>query len=125
VLRACAFDLGNTLLDDTRLLKQAVADMGSWLEAESYMPCGRDFETVYLRANQRDNRPFISHTYGEVEFFRESFRELGLAGISPERALAQYRKLLDERLSLEPGVVSFALFQRYFITGLTGGALKC
>ena len=27
-------------------------------------------------------------------------------------------------VSIVPVVVSFALFQRYFVTGLTGGALK-
>jgi hypothetical protein len=30
-IKACAFDLGNTLINDTQLSKAATVDMGQWL----------------------------------------------------------------------------------------------
>ena len=105
MLKACAFDLGNTLVNDAELLDKATADMGAWLEQGGFLPSAEGFCAAYLRVNRADHRPFISHTYGEPEWFREAFRELGVQALEPEAGLARYRQLLDGRLRVDPEVI--------------------
>jgi len=38
MLKACAFDLGNTLVNDARLLKDVVDAMGEWLRQNGHLP---------------------------------------------------------------------------------------
>jgi HAD superfamily hydrolase (TIGR01509 family) len=104
VLRACAFDLGNTLIDDARLLNETVDAMGKWLWEKGLVASRTSFLDVYLQINRQTNIPFISHTFGEESFFEETFHELGVSAVDPSEALTLYRRLLMNRLRIDRGV---------------------
>lgn len=104
MLKACAFDLGNTLVDDAGLLKDAVKATEEWLRRNGHLPSDRSFADVYMHTNLQTNMPFISHTFGELVFFEQAFRELKLTSMTPEQGLLRYRSILLPKMRLEPGV---------------------
>ena len=77
MLKVLAFDLGNTLTDDAKLLASAIK--ATAVRLQSLFPKGEAdrFAEVYRRVNESTRLPFISHTYGELSFFEAAFRELG------------------------------------------------
>ena len=104
MIRACAFDLGNTLVDDTVLYDQAVEQMACMLEEQRVID-GRDrFVEVFDRINRTTEMPFISHTFGELHFFEKAFDELGVTRLTAEKALNAYREIVISRTSLLPAI---------------------
>jgi HAD superfamily hydrolase (TIGR01509 family) len=106
VLKACAFDLGNTLIDDTKLLRETTTAMGKWLRHKGLIESSATFLETYLQVNRRSNLPFISHTFGEELFFAQAFHELGISAVDPGEGLAAYRRLLMRRMRIARGVRS-------------------
>jgi HAD superfamily hydrolase (TIGR01509 family) len=104
MLKACAFDLGNTLITDTRLLEEVIKSMESWLRQNGHLTPHRSFTDIYMRINRQTNTPFISHTFGELCFFEQTFREIELTSITPEQGLREYRRILVSKMQLEPDV---------------------
>lgn len=103
---ACAFDLGNTLINDTQLASDAIGDMGDWLLDASVIESRQSFLATYTRVNHNTNRPFISHTFGEIDFFEKTFKELAIRAVSPEEALRRYREILIEKIHPDMDIVS-------------------
>jgi putative hydrolase of the HAD superfamily len=103
-IKACAFDLGNTLINDTMLAKLATVDMCHWLLNKSIIPSGQAFLTTFARVNHHTAKPFISHTFGEIEFFEETFEELGINTITAEEALKKYREILMKKIQPDKDV---------------------
>jgi putative hydrolase of the HAD superfamily len=97
-IKACAFDLGNTLINDMRLAHDAIGDMADWLLKESVISSRQSFLDAYGRINHHTNRPFISHTFGEIDFFEKTFTELAVTAMSPEDALKKYRDILTDKI---------------------------
>ena len=112
MLKACAFDLGNTLINDAKLLREAAAAMAEWLHHNGFLSSRRSFVRNYLRVNFQTYVPFISHTFGELIFFEKTFRKLKIGGITPEQGLLQFRRILVSRMQLEPGVKDALTFLR-------------
>ncbi|MGQ9631436.1 MAG: HAD family hydrolase [bacterium] len=112
MIRACAFDVGNTLSDDARLVEEVISDLAAWLRGKGAIPSERDFIDAYMRANYSTFKPFISHTFGETSFFEDAFAELGVSGISPDEALAHYRDLMAARFLPDPCVIRAFRFLR-------------
>jgi HAD superfamily hydrolase (TIGR01509 family) len=104
VLKACAFDLGNTLSDDMALLEGALGDVAAWLAEGGAIRDPAAFAAAYREINRDDFRPFISHTFGEPEFFREAFARVGVRGVTPAEALGRYRARVLERTRVDPGL---------------------
>ena len=104
-VRACTFDLGNTLVNDTLLVQATTADLGEWLSANAHLDSAKDFVSTYQQINYSTNKPFISHTYGELEFFEQTFRELSIDTVSAENALQKYRQLLTGKFQTDDHVV--------------------
>lgn len=104
-IHACCFDLGNTLNNDTLLTKTSIELMAQSLADQSLISSSEAFITAYHSINQSTQQPFYSHTFGEAEFFRLTFKELGISQISPQQALKDYRKIVNEHSSLEPQVI--------------------
>ena len=102
MLRGCAFDLGNTLVNDAAAFEVAVAEMDSWLHGRGLIAAPGSFASTYSDVNRARNEPFISHTYGETSFFAETFERLGAASPEPDQALEVYRRILMNRLTLAP-----------------------
>jgi len=112
-IKVFAFDLGNTLINDTQLAKEATVDMGDWLFRKSYIQCREAFCTTYEKINHGTREPFISHTFGEIDFFERAFTELSVKGISPEAALKKYREILLGKIRRDPDIVNaFHLLQQ-------------
>jgi putative hydrolase of the HAD superfamily len=103
-IKACAFDLGNTLINDTRLAKSATVDMGQWLLNKSIIQSKQAFLATFERVNHRTAKPFISHTFGEIEFFEETFEELAINSITAEEALKKYREILIKKIQPDQDV---------------------
>ena len=95
---ACAFDLGNTLINDTQLAGDAIGEMGDWLLDTSAIESRQPFLATYARINQDTNRPFISHTFGEIDFFEKTFKELAITAVTPEEALKKYREIVTTKI---------------------------
>jgi putative hydrolase of the HAD superfamily len=104
-LRACAFDLGNTLVNDARLMELAAMQTESWLRIQGCLSADQHFSTAYLAVNRRIDRPFISHTFGELCFFDEVFRDFGISRPTSAETLEKYREFLLGDMKLEPGAV--------------------
>jgi HAD superfamily hydrolase (TIGR01549 family) len=104
-IKACVFDLGNTLVNDTQLTKAASAEMGNWLCANGWIKSPEVFATAYQRFNYSTNRPFISHTFGEPDFFEQTFKTLSVDAVSPRDALEKYREILIEKVHPDADVV--------------------
>jgi len=104
-ITACVFDLGNTLVNDTHLTVAASTEMGNWLCANAGVESPEVFATTYRRFNYRTNRPFISHTFGEPEFFEQTFKALAVDAVSPRDALEKYREILIGKFHPDPDVV--------------------
>ena len=105
-IKVCAFDLGNTLINDTRLSKNATADMGQWLFNKSIIQSKQDFVATFERVNHRTEKPFISHTFGELSFFEETFEELAIHTITAEEALKKYREILMKKIQPDKDIVT-------------------
>lgn len=104
--KACAFDLGNTLINDTQLSKDAIVDMGDWLLRKAFIQSKDAFTTTYEKINHGTKKPFISHTFGEIDFFEKTFKELAVRGLSAEAALEKYRAILLEKIQPDPDIVN-------------------
>ena len=104
-IKACAFDLGNTLINDTQLVKSATADLGKWLLNQSIIQSEKAFCATFERVNHRTAKPFISHTFGEITFFEETFEELAIHTLAAEEALKKYREILMKKIQPDKDVV--------------------
>jgi HAD superfamily hydrolase (TIGR01549 family) len=104
MLKLCAFDLGNTLGNDTLLFREAVRDVSEWLGVRGAADA-EEFRAVYEEINRETFLPFISHTYGEIEFFENTFARLGIDDVTPQETLSAYREFLQNRLSVDPALV--------------------
>jgi len=105
-IKACAFDLGNTLINDTQLAKAATLDMCQWLFNKSLIQSKEAFIATFENVNHHTEKPFISHTFGELEFFEETFEKLAIQAISAEDALNQYRKILMQKIHPDKDIVA-------------------
>ncbi len=99
------FDLGNTLINDTKLSKDATIDMGDWLFENAHVPSKQAFRTTYTRINHGIKKPFISHTFGDLEFFKKTFDELAVTTISAATSLKKYREILMEKIHPDKDIV--------------------
>jgi HAD superfamily hydrolase (TIGR01509 family) len=102
MLKVCAFDLGNTLSDDAALLAGSLADTAAWLAGRELIADPERFIAAYREINDGTFTPFISHTYGEPEFFESAFARLGVTGIGALEALGKYRSFLTTRSRVSP-----------------------
>ena len=109
-IKACAFDLGNTLINDTRLAKSATVDMAQWLLNKSIIQSNQAFLAVFERVNHGTEKPFISHTFGEIAFFEETFEELAIQTITAEEALKKYREILMKKIQPDKDVADALQF---------------
>lgn len=109
-IKACAFDLGNTLINDTQLAREATLDMSEWLFNKSFIQSREAFRSTYERINHGTRRPFISHTFGELEFFEKTFAELAVNAISAEAALNKYREILMQKIHPDKDIVDTLQF---------------
>jgi putative hydrolase of the HAD superfamily len=104
-VKACVFDLGNTLINDTRLSKETAADMGRWLLNHSFIQSKEAFLATFEKVNHGTVKPFISHTFGELDFFEQTFNALAISTISAQAALEKYREILIEKIHPDPDIV--------------------
>jgi putative hydrolase of the HAD superfamily len=105
-IKACAFDLGNTLINDTRLSKDAADDMGGWLFSHSFISSKETFLATFEKVNHGTVKPFISHTFGELDFFEQTFKALAVNTISAQAALEKYREILIKKIHPDPDIVA-------------------
>ena len=104
-VKVIGFDLGNTLINDSKLSKDAAIDMGDWLFKNAHVPSKEVFLSTYTRINHGTNKPFISHTFGELEFFEKTWDELTVTTISTSAALKKYRQILMEKIQPDKDIV--------------------
>ena len=102
MLKACAFDVGNTLSNDTALLEDSLADVAGWLRERNAIRDPAGFTAAYNRIHEGTRTPFISHTFGEPQFFEQAFAELGVRDVEPAEALAWYRTRVIDRTRVDP-----------------------
>jgi FMN phosphatase YigB (HAD superfamily) len=95
--KACVFDLGNTLINDSQITREATVAMGEWLFEHALIDSKEAFISTYTTINKDTIRPFISHTYGELEFFEKTLQQIGVTAISPEEALQKYREIVTAK----------------------------
>jgi HAD superfamily hydrolase (TIGR01509 family) len=104
MIQACAFDLGNTLSDDTALYDRALAQIAQSLEDRHLVDSGQRFLSRFDQINRETTLPFISHTFGELQMFQTAFDELGVTGLSAEDGLKLYRETVIAQTTLEPQI---------------------
>jgi len=104
-VKVIGFDLGNTLINDTKLSKDTITDMSGWLFENAHVPSKEVFLSTYTRINYGTKKPFISHTFGELEFFKKTFGEMAVTTISAEMSLKKYRQILMEKIQPDKDIV--------------------
>jgi len=112
MIKGCAFDVGNTLINDRRLVKDTLRDIADWLERKRIIKQKQPFITTYLKINKFTFRPFISHTFGEEEFFQRTFEKLRIKNISSKQVLQEYRQVLMNRTKPDSDVIRAFKFLR-------------
>ncbi len=95
---ACAFDLGNTLSNDSALNEVSIGEMASFLVKNGFLSSPADFVGVYRESQEQKMPPFTSRTFGEREFFQETFGKLGIHGITAEAGLARFREIVTRHM---------------------------
>lgn len=111
MLKLCAFDLGNTLGNDTLIFREAVRDISEWLAGKGAADAA-EFTAVYEEINRGTFLPFISHTFGEIKFFEKTFARLGIRNLTPRETLSAYRKFLQARITVDPALVDGLVYLR-------------
>ena len=105
-VKVFGFDLGNTLINDTKLSKDAALEMGDWLFENAHVPSKEAFLATYTSINHGTKKPFISHTFGELDFFEKTFDELSVTTISASASLKKYRQVLMEKIQPDKDIVN-------------------
>lgn len=105
-LKACAFDLGNTLVNDLALQQGTIERTGRWLQTHGIVPSADEFTGIYQRHNSEAEGAFFSRTYGERVVFERSFDELGLGPEQAEVAMSAYRRFLMDAVERDADVVA-------------------
>lgn len=103
-LRAVAFDIGNTLIDDYSLQLRSVEELAANLAARGVIGSAEHFVATYIQVNRANKLPFLSHTYGDIRFFQDTFMRLGTDGVEPSEVLDEYRQILMRHASIDPTV---------------------
>ena len=109
-VKVLGFDLGNTLINDTQLVQASTKDLANWLVANNYVSSRREFIATYQTINYGTKKSFISHTFGEPEFFEKTFERLALNTISATVALEKYREILIQKIHPDPDIVETFTF---------------
>lgn len=110
---ACAFDLGNTLINDAALREDALHGIGEWLLDSSVIQSAEAFIDAYLQINHSDDTPFVSHTFGEERYFSEALRQVGAdSGCTARAVLEKYRQLVLYGTEADQDVVAGLGFLR-------------
>lgn len=104
-VKVFGFDLGNTLINDTKLSQDAAIDMGDWLFENAHVLSKEAFLATYTSINHGTKKPFISHTFGELDFFEKTFNELAVTTISAATSLKKYRQILIEKIQPDKDIV--------------------
>lgn len=112
MIKGCAFDVGNTLINDTRFVQDTLEDIADWLKRKGIIKQKKPFITTYNKINKFTFKPFISHTFSEEEFFQRTFEELGIKNISSKEVLQEYRQVLVNRWKLDNDVIEAFNFLR-------------
>lgn len=112
MIKGCAFDVGNTLINDTRLVQDTLEDIADWLERKGIIKQKKRFISTYNKINRFTFQPFISHTFGEEEFFQRTFEELGIKNICSKQVLQEYRQALMNRTKPDNDVIGAFKFLR-------------
>jgi HAD superfamily hydrolase (TIGR01549 family) len=86
--------------------KAATVDMCQWLFDKSLIQSREAFITTFESVNHSTEKPFISHTFGELEFFEETFEKLAINAISAQDALKKYRILLMQKIQPDKDIVA-------------------
>ncbi len=105
LIKGCAFDLGNTLINDQKLTAASVKDLGQWLGRKAIISSPSRFIQTYMQNNYQINRPFISHTFGEIDFFEKTLAELSISHISAEEILQKYRRILTDKIQPDQDII--------------------
>jgi putative hydrolase of the HAD superfamily len=104
-LNACAFDLGNTLVNDSELHSRALADLSGWLSRRASISSRPALIDAYREVVHSDTLPFQSHTFGELSYFEKTFRLMGVENVSSSEALQVYRRYVMKRTRRDGTVV--------------------
>ena len=110
--KACVFDLGNTLINDSQITQEATVAMGAWLLEHALTDSKETFIATYTKINTDTVRPFISHTYGELEFFEKTLQHLGVTAIPPAEALQKYREIVTAKFLPDRDILETFQFLR-------------
>jgi len=112
MVKACVFDVGNTLINDTRLVQDTLKDLTNWLRRKGIIKQKQPFITAYNAINRLDSRPFISHTFSEKELFQRTFEELRIKDVSSKQVLQEYRQFLVNRIKPDNDIIETFEFLR-------------
>jgi len=112
VIKACVFDVGNTLMNDSKLMASALRSLAVWLKEKGILRDEKTFVNTYEKFNRALHRPHWSHTYGEIELFQRTLDKLGIREIEPEEVLMRYRWLIEEGTKPDPDVIEAFKFLR-------------
>jgi len=112
LIKACVFDVGNTLVNDAKAMKIALQDLATWLKRKGILEDEQIFIDTYKGFNRHLHRPHWSHTFGEIELFEETLKALGIKNFEPSEALSKYRQFLEDRTKPDPDVIETLRFLR-------------
>ena len=112
MIKGCAFDVGNTLINDTKLVQDSLKDIANWLQRRGIIKQKGLLIATYNKINKSALQPFVSHTFSEEQFFRKTFEELGIKNISSKQVLQKYRQFLINKTKPNNDVIEAFKFLR-------------
>jgi HAD superfamily hydrolase (TIGR01549 family) len=107
-VKVCAFDLGHTLINDSAVARRSIKLTADWLKRQGVLLDEAQFLSAYFDVNRSFDVPYFSRTYGELEFFEQTFERLGLDGkiVSPASALAEYQKIVMSEMTVDDDTIA-------------------
>ena len=112
MIKACVFDLGNTLMNDSKVASESLEELASILKEEGILQDEEAFIDLYREFSRKIHNPHWSHTYGEVEWFKRALNALGIREVKPEEVLERYRRLVEEKTRPDPDLIEAFKFLR-------------
>jgi HAD superfamily hydrolase (TIGR01549 family) len=113
-VKVCAFDLGHTLINDSAIARRSIEATAGWLKGRGILQDEGRFLSTYIEVNRSFDEPYFSRTYGELDFFDQTFEKLDLDRkiVSPASVLAEYRKILMSEMTIDDDTIAGLRFAK-------------
>ena len=105
MIKACIFDVGNTLVNGTKMYEDTLQALAHWLRKMKIGAEESSFLKTYKHFNKTLHQPHWSHAFGEIELFKRTLDKLGVVKGNSSEILDKYRELFEANIHPDVDVI--------------------